>query len=565
MPLPSTAQPPRWRATLAAFLALGLIFLGLPAASAFAAAGDGEQRLVTYKYVSDTPGMEVPPQLTPPATGFSDDGTVLTPPADSRSPYDAGIGVWTFKGWDPPTATVDGEPLTFTGTWSYVPTYYQVTYLAESTDPSLTIPQAVLDVMPASFSSPNKSNFLAPQPTATAVSVPGGTWRFERIQPMWVTVDGADFTASYAWGYVADPAPETSLVQFTYLTDPGSEANQAVPDALQAQAPQSYSAAVGSTVTPPDSPAVGDTYPTEDGTWTFLGWTENSLQVEAMKSNFFYGNWTYKKAPTYTATTSPVSITPGRDFPANLVEGLTATQTDLRAGQTVTPSVPNVTAIAVDGGTWTLAGYDQVSQVVSDANLTFRSQWEFSETAPEMKDVTYSFTSGTDGQELPAAVTDLLPKTSTAAVDAEVTAPTPSSSKVSTSEGTWTFAGWDPASAKVTADGAHFTGTWTFEAKAEPTDTPTPTATPTPSDSSSPSPSASSTSTDTPAPSSGSGTPTATATNPTAAAGNGDPTTAQPGNGLASTGFNPTWLLAGVAVLMLVGAAALVTSRRRHG
>ena len=87
----------------------------------------------------------------------------------------------------------------------------------------------------------------------------------------------------------------------------------------------------------------------------------------------------------------------------------------------------------------------------------------------------YEFQSATPGQQLPDEVLALLPADSKPySRGSEISALTPSQTSVETADGTWTFVGYDRATAEASMDNAddegnvHFSGTWKFTRKATP-------------------------------------------------------------------------------------------------
>lgn len=88
----------------------------------------------------------------------------------------------------------------------------------------------------------------------------------------------------------------------------------------------------------------------------------------------------------------------------------------------------------------------------------------FALTWQESYSVTYQFQSGTQGKQLPGAVTQLLPADSRKyPVGTTVKAAALQTTRVEADGGVWTFAGWD-AESKVIDGAITFVGTWRFEA-----------------------------------------------------------------------------------------------------
>lgn len=134
----------------------------------------------------------------------------------------------------------------------------------------------------------------------------------------------------------------------------------------------------------------------------------------------------------------------------------------------------------------------QVPTPTKDSDDTF--DYEFAGWDSEIADVTvetvykaqfnrlfkvfgarYEFQSATPGQQLPDEVLALLPADSKPySRGSEISALTPSQTSVETADGTWTFVGYDRATAEASMDNAddegnvHFSGTWKFTRKPTP-------------------------------------------------------------------------------------------------
>ena len=86
--------------------------------------------------------------------------------------------------------------------------------------------------------------------------------------------------------------------------------------------------------------------------------------------------------------------------------------------------------------------------------------------------MTYKFTSGTPGKELPKEVTDLLPKDDkTYVTGSKVKSTKPSKTEVKVDGGTWKFKEFPPELTIDKKDG-EFAGEWVFEADPAPTPEP---------------------------------------------------------------------------------------------
>ena len=133
------------------------------------------------------------------------------------------------------------------------------------------------------------------------------------------------------------------------------------------------------------------------------------------------------------------------------------------------PMIP--TTVSVTDGTWTFHGWDLASVTIAGSDETVTGIWVFTPNHMTTYDITYLFTSATEGMELPPEVMALLPPAVLGVEDGTIhTSPTIAPRVINVTGGTWTFQGWDLAS--VTIDGLNeiVMGTWIFIA--ETTQTP---------------------------------------------------------------------------------------------
>lgn len=164
---------------------------------------------------------------------------------------------------------------------------------------------------------------------------------------------------------------------------------------------------------------------------------------------------------SYSVTYKFVSGTQGETLPDSVLALLPTDSTKYSAGKTVTPSeLSTKTVKTEDGGAWTFKGWDPESAVVKDRDITFTGTWEYTENAYS---VNYNFTSEDGKTELPDEVRELLPVDDKNYKSGDTVTPEkPSKTTVSTSDGVWTFKGWDKSSAEIKDSNVTFTGTWSF-------------------------------------------------------------------------------------------------------
>lgn len=85
-------------------------------------------------------------------------------------------------------------------------------------------------------------------------------------------------------------------------------------------------------------------------------------------------------------------------------------------------------------------------------------------TLPPTYSVSYSFVSDSAEYTLPDTVLALLPSDDQTYREGTIVTPlTPSKTTIKTSEGTWTFKGWNPSEQTIANANVTFEGTWSFE------------------------------------------------------------------------------------------------------
>ena len=145
-------------------------------------------------------------------------------------------------------------------------------------------------------------------------------------------------------------------------------------------------------------------------------------------------------------------------------------------GASVSAQQPSQTTYtdAVNDGTWTFKGYDAASAVVNKSDVEFVGKWAFEANKYQ---ASYRFESETAGKALPAGIATLLPSDSARYVNgASVSAKQPAQATYtdSVNDGTWTFKGYDAASAVVNKADVEFVGKWEFKANPTNAETYTP-------------------------------------------------------------------------------------------
>ena len=395
------------------------------------------------------------------------------------------MGVWTAEpAWDKHDVTVDHGDVTFTLKWSYSEYKFGKQHKFVAEDGS-ELPQGIKDITPASVENQYKPNEVI---TADGFEVPAdkkpadgteyadaskkqfvdterdGVWEFVSWDKDNITVDHSDdnlFTGTWKFmGY-----SHKATYEFVSGT-PGKELPKSIVDMTPTD-PAKYTNGT-------EVPAKSEFEKTvkdedNDGTWTFKSYDHDKQTVE--KSDIkFVGTW------EFTPNTYPVgyefkSTDPKRELPKVVKDKLPK---DDKTYITKTPvdaqKIPNDPVydpeLDID---WTFNKWDSPKKTIEREGIKFTGEW-----TPKQREykVTYKFTSGTPGKELPKEVTDLLPKDDkTYVTGSKVKSTKPTKTEVKVDGGTWKFKEFPPELTIDKKDG-EFAGEWVFEADPVPTPEP---------------------------------------------------------------------------------------------
>ena len=457
-----------------------------------------------FESVDGTPLPSELTAITPASSNGYEDGTVLNadtfevPAANKVDASDKlyqegktqfrsndGMGVWTAEpAWDKHDVTVDHGDVTFTLKWSYTEYKFGKQHKFVAEDGS-ELPQGIKDITPANVENQYKPNEVI---TADGFEVPAdkkpadgteyadaskkqfvdterdGVWEFIGWDKDNITVDHSDdnlFTGTWKFmGY-----SHKATYEFVSGT-PGKELPKSIVDMTPTD-PAKYTKGA-------EVPAKSEFEKTvkdddNDGTWTFKSYDHDKQTVE--KSDIkFVGTW------EFTPNTYPVgyefkSTDPKRELPKVVKDKLPK---DDKTYITKTPvdaqKIPNDPVydpeLDID---WTFNKWDSPKKTIEREGIKFTGEW-----TPKQREykVTYKFTSGTPGKELPKEVTELLPKDDkTYVTGSKVKSNKPSKTEVKVDGGTWKFKEFPPELTIDKKDG-EFTGEWVFEADPAPTPEP---------------------------------------------------------------------------------------------
>lgn len=457
-----------------------------------------------FESVDGTPLPAELTAITPASSNGYEDGTVLNadtfevPAANKVDASDKlyqegktqfrsndGMGVWTAEpAWDKHDVTVDHGDVTFTLKWSYSEYKFGKQHKFVAEDGS-ELPQGIKDITPANVENQYKHNEVI---TADSFEVPAdkkpadgteyadaskkqfvdterdGVWEFVSWDKDNTTVDHSDdnlFTGTWKFNGYSHKA----TYEFVSGT-PGKELPKSIVDMTPTD-PAKYTKGT-------EVPAKSEFEKTikdedNDGTWTFKSYDHDKQTIE--KSDIkFVGTW------EFTPNTYPVeyefkSTDPKRELPKVVKDKLPK---DDKTYITKTPvdaqKIPNDPVydpeLDID---WTFNKWDSPKKTIEREGIKFTGEW-----TPKQREykVTYKFTSGTPGKELPKEVTDLLPKDDkTYVTGSKVKSNKPSKTEVKVDGGTWKFKEFPPELTIDKKDG-EFTGEWVFEADPAPTPEP---------------------------------------------------------------------------------------------
>ena len=424
------------------------------------------QYQAAYRFESATAGKDLPAAIT--ALSPNDSATYVNGAAVSvkqpvQTTYTDTVndGVWTFKGYAADSAVVNKSNVDFVGKWEFKENQYRAGYRFESATAGKNLPSAITSLTPSdSEAYLNGVAVSAKQPIQTTYTdvVNDGIWSFKRYIPAGAVVNKADVTFVGQWAF------EANKYQATYRFE-SATADKALPAAIAALTPSDSATYVNGTSVSAQQPAQATyTDTVNDGTWTFKGYDAASTVVNKADVEFV-GKWEFE-ANKYQATYRFESETVGQALPAAIAALTPSDSARYVNGGSVSAQQPSQTTYTdtVNDGTWTFKGYDAANAVVNKSNVAFVGKWAFEANKYQ---ATYRFESETAGKALPAAVAALTPSDSATYVNgASVSAQQPSQTTYTdtVNDGTWTFKGYDAASAVVNKANVGFVGKWEFKA-----------------------------------------------------------------------------------------------------
>ncbi|KXT68918.1 SHIRT domain-containing protein [Streptococcus cristatus] len=424
------------------------------------------QYQAAYRFESATAGKDLPAAIT--ALSPNDSATYVNGAAVSakqpvQTTYTDTVndGTWTFKGYAADSAVVNKSDVVFVGKWVFEANKYQAAYRFESATVDKALPAEIKGWTPSdSATYLNGVAVSAKQPIQTTYTdvVNDGIWTFKRYIPAGAVVNKADVTFVGQWEFRANK------YQASYRFE-SATAGKGLPAAITALSPNDSATYVnGASVSAKQPAQTTYTDTVNDGTWAFKGYDAASAVVN--KANVeFVGKWAFE-ANKYQASYRFESATAGKALPSAITTLIPSDSAKYVNGASVWAQQPAQTTYtdAVNDGVWTFKGYAADSAVINKANVEFVGKWAFEANKYQ---ASYRFESATAGKALPAAITSLTPSDSATYVNGvavSVQQPAETTYTDTVNDGTWTFKGYDAASAVVNKANVELVGKWEFKA-----------------------------------------------------------------------------------------------------
>ncbi|WP_455939065.1 SHIRT domain-containing protein [Gemella morbillorum] len=435
---------------------------------------------VDYAFASSTAGKQLPGEvlaLIPNDAKEYVNGEEVVAKDPSKTSVDVADGTWTFDGYQQNKYTVNNSNITFIGTWTFKAkqtppaTKYKATYEFTSTDATKALPAEVLALLPTDADEyENGAVVNAKQPAQVEVTVTDGKWTFNGYAANTQTVNGSDVKFSGTWTFTANATPPANKYKATYEFK-SADATKVLPAEVLALLPTDANEYVDNDVVTATQPAQTEVA-VADGKWIFNGYDVASKTVNGAGVKFT-GTWTFIENK-YKVTYRFESETSGKVLPNEVMSLLPTDNNEYVANDVVTAKQPTQREVTVVGGKWKFKGYAASSQTVNGSNIEFIGKWEFETNKYK---ATYEFYSGTEGRILPKEILNMLPNDNAKYVDGdEVIAKEPVAKVVETSEGRWTFVGYDKDKVVISGGDVNFKGKWIFKStKPTPSTPPIPT------------------------------------------------------------------------------------------
>ncbi len=427
-------------------------------------------QIVSYQFVSISEGAALPSEILSmlPENEMHTEEDTVYPSFPITDTYETAEGIWTFAGYDMDSLVVSSDPASnvFTGSWSYSPKTFPVSYRFISGSGE-ELPAEVLSMLPSSYEAVVGSTANAVPPAEITVETSDGVWSFNGYDlPSLVVSNQAEenlFTGT--WVFSASAKTGSVTYQFESL-DPSvtlpAEVNSLLPEAEVKDA--------GSSVTP-SYPEMGMIIQDDanDGEWKFEGYTPETITVAADTDNSFIGRWSFSKNVLYSVTYKAISDTPDMSLPDESVSWIPSDASSYKKGSLVNAIKPETETHTTADGKWTFVGYDKETLTINGEDDVFTAKYIFTKNAAKTSTVSYVYASGTTGKSLPDSIK--APENVELEVGTKVSPKIAIGTSIEADGGKWTLTKWSPETITVVEGSNTFTGTWTFTENPKETST----------------------------------------------------------------------------------------------
>lgn len=158
----------------------------------------------TFEFVSNASGRPLSTDvqaLLPPTKTMLRDGVTVQPPAPSLSTVADAQGTWTFAGWTPSQALIEGASVSFVGAWDFTvapDAQFNVNYRFVDTA-GKPVPPQVASLQPLPGTATQGDTVQAAAFPANDVKTSAGTWSFVGWKENPIVIDGLDIEFVGVW------------------------------------------------------------------------------------------------------------------------------------------------------------------------------------------------------------------------------------------------------------------------------------------------------------------------------------------------------------------------------
>ncbi len=416
-----------------------------------------------HTFESATKGWSLPTEVTtlkPADIENLKNESSVSPTDPSKKTVKVTEGTWTFDGWEPKTAKINADDVTFVGKWSFVEANkYKIIHKFKAADgvtrelpPEVTakLPKDVNDVYDETTARPTDL-----KESDKDVSVVEGNWHFDGWDASEKQIRGGNVTFTGTWSFVENPKYDV-----VHRFEPAQGA-PALPESVKSKLPKDQKGVYkGVTVSPTDF--TGKTVKELNGTWTFDGWKPANAVVGDSNVEFV-GTWSFVEAPKHNVIYQFAAKGTTKELPVEINNYLPPAQNDVYEGTPITAADPTTKTHKVVEGTWNFDSWDLApNTVMGKSDLTITGSWTFTEGTKYKATHTYVVEQAA-GRTLPNEILNSKPNDIEGLYDGMTASAVDVAVKtVRVTEGTWTFKGWDQPTKVINGANVEFVGTWGF-------------------------------------------------------------------------------------------------------